>query len=128
MKTIHFLFFFIIILFTTACKKENQICVKSNFIGDFVGQTVCKSNGATGQSVPTVIRISDNNTANEVTVNVDGFIIDVVIDGCTFSGTDKNADVDVLFSGSLNKENLKVKLEGTAFNIVLDCEVEGEKN
>ena len=129
MKKIYFLLFFTILLFQVACKKENRVCVKSDFIGEFVGQTVCKSElGATGAPVASVIRVSNGTAENELIITIDAFTIGVIIDGCNILGTDKNADVDVTFSGSLNGEKLKVKLEGIAFNTFLDCESEGDKN
>ncbi len=129
MKNIYHLSFFAILLLTLACKKEDRVCVKSDFIGEFVGTTVCKSElGATGAPVATIIRVANGPTENELTVTIDNFTVQVNIDGCNILGTDQNADVDVTFSGSLNGDKLKVKLEGTAFNTVLDCESEGEKS
>ena len=131
MKKIYYLFFSTIFLLNIACNKdtEERVCVKSNFIGEFVGQTVCKSElGASGAPVASVIRVSSGSAENELTVDVGGFVLGVTIDGCTFLGLDKNSDVDVAFSGSLNGDILKVKLEGIAFNTFLDCETEGERN
>lgn len=130
MKNIYYLLFSTILLFQVACKEETpRICAKSDFIGEFVGQTVCKSElGASGAPVASVIRVSSGAAENELTVDVGGFVLGVVIDGCTFLGLDKNSDVDVAFSGSLNGDILTVKLEGIAFNTFLDCETEGERN
>ena len=129
MKNIYRLSFFALLLFTLACKKEDRVCVKSDFIGEFVGQLVCTSElGATGAPVASIIRVSNGAAENELSLTIDALTVQVIIDGCNISGTDKNADVDVTFSGSLNGNKLKVKLEGTAFNTVLDCESEGVKN
>ena len=128
MKNLYLLSFFLLFTILFSCSKEEQVCVKSDFIGDFLGGTICKSNGATGSSVATLIRVTDGNAENEVIIDVSGFKIAVVIDGCSFTGSDKNADVDITFSGSLSGENIKVKLSGTAFNTPLDCESQGEKN
>lgn len=129
MKSVNFLLILILGVFFTACNKEDRVCVKADFIGDFPGTTTCKSiNGATGQPVATLIRITDSAAENEVNVDVDGFKITVVIDGCNLSGSDVNADVDLTFTGSLNGENIEVKLEGRAFGAAIDCETRGEKN
>lgn len=115
-------------LFLSACDKEERVCVKTDFIGDFLGVTTCQVNGGTGPGVATVIRVTDGTVENEVIVEIDGITIAVRIDGCNFSGSDQNADVDLTFSGNLDGETIKVKLEGTALGANLDCESEGEKN
>ena len=119
---------FILSIFLPACKKEARNCVKADFIGEFIGTTVCNSNGAMGSEVATVILVSSGTADNELIVNVSNFNVNVIIDGCNFSGVDKNADVDLTFSGSLSGDNLTVKVEGSAFEIVLDCESKGKRN
>lgn len=127
MKNFQVLFLLAIGLFLASCNKEPTGCVKSDFIGEFVGTTTCSIAGGMGSTVPTVINITDGPSENEIIVDVSGFVLTVVIDDCTFSGFDRNADVDITFTGSLDGGDITVRLEGIAFGNMLDCESQGEK-
>lgn len=129
MKSINFLLILILGMFFTTCKKEDRNCVKADFIGDYLSGTICKDiNGASGQSISTMVRITDRTAENELNIAVDGIEITVVIDGCNFSGSDVSADVELNLTGSLSGDNIKVNLSGRAFGAFINCETKGGRN
>lgn len=124
MRHISFLIILSIGLLFAACKKDdNRICLPSDFVGTFEGNTVC-SNGGTADGS---ITVTAGATENELNFNVSGSIFSVEIDGCNFSGSQKDSNVDLVYSGNLNGDKMEVTLAGLVFMLPIDCTTTGQR-
>ncbi len=119
--------FFVIMSFGLlfgACKKDdNRVCVPSDFLGTYTGSTVCANGGAANGTVI----VSAGPTDSQLSIDLDGALFTVDIDGCNFSGTQRDTNVDLEYSGSLNGNKIEVTLRGLVFMNVIDCTSTGSK-
>jgi len=112
MRIIQFLVVISIGILLSACKKEDdRVCMQTDFVGTFIGTTVC-ANGGTANGT---ITVSAGSTDTELKFNVSNSLFDVEIDGCNFSGTQKDANVDLVYSGNLNGDKMEVTVTGLVF-------------
>lgn len=119
---------FLIILFIGllfgACKKDdNRICTQADFIGIFFGSTVC-SNGVVEDGT---ISVSAGSTETALNFDVSGSLFNVEIDGCNFTGSQKDSNLDLVYSGNLSGDKLEVTIEGLVFGLPFDCTTIGER-
>lgn len=124
MRTIQFFIIISIGLFLSACKKDdNRVCTRADFLGTFEGTTICANGGSSDASI-TVIA---GSTETELEIDVSGSIFTVDVDGCNFSGSQKDSNVDLEYSGNLNGDKIEVSLRGLVFMNPFDCTATGER-
>ncbi len=107
-----------------ACgKDDNRVCTQADFIGTFTGTTVCGNGGVADATVT----VSAGATDTELSIDVEGSLLTVDIDGCSFSGAQKDSNVDLQYFGELNGNEIEVTLRGLVFMVPIDCTSTGNK-
>lgn len=123
MKKIQLIVFVAIGLLFTACGKDKGDCLRDDFLGTYVGLSQCERQTA----VDATVVITAGAAADELSLDLDGTMVTVKVDGCTFSGEVKAPDVDLNYSGELDANKISIELKGTLAQIELNCKTEGIK-
>lgn len=124
MRAVQFLFIISLGLLIGACgKDEDRICTQEDFFGVYKGSTVCANGGATDSA----IGVTSGGSDTELRFDVGGSIFNVTIDGCNFSGTQKDSNVDLEYSGNLSGDKIEVTLKGLVFMVPFDCTASGKR-
>lgn len=124
MRIVQLFIVFSFVLLLGACKKDdNRVCTQADFLGTFTGTTVCANGGVADATVT----VSAGASETELSIDVEGSLFNVEINGCSFSGAQRDANVDLLYSGELNGNEIEVTLKGLVFMIPIDCTSTGKK-
>lgn len=123
MKRFQFFVLLAIGLMISACGKDKGDCLRDDFIGDYIGFSSCDRL----QPVDATVKVIAGPAADELLIDLEGTMLTVTVDGCTFSGEEKAQDVDITYNGSLDANKITVELKGTILGIELDCKSEAVK-
>ncbi len=123
MKRFQFFVLLAIGLMISACGKDKGDCLRDDFIGDYVGFSSCDRL----QPVDAMVTVTAGAAADELVIDLEGNVITVKVDGCSFSGEEQAPDVDIKYTGSLDVNKITVELKGTIANLDLDCKTEAVK-
>lgn len=124
MRGIQFFLILSIGLLIGACGKEdNRMCTQADFIGNYGGGTECANRGIAGAT----LEIIAGATATQLIVESGGATFEVDIDGCDFSGFQKDDNADLVYSGNLNGDEVEFRLQGIVFGRRIDCTTTGTR-
>lgn len=107
----------------SSCKKDTGDCLRDDFIGTYVGITIC----GTQRPVDAIVIASAGSAPDELNLDLEGATVMVKVDGCSFSGEVIADMIDFQYEGELDANKITVNLKGNFGAIELDCKTEAVK-